>query len=271
MAIDERIQELISAYSLGALEGDDLREIEEFKQSNPEQFEELLKESELAFSQLTYAVKGSSPDPGLKKKLMSDIKEDSKQYRPETTLSFWERVQPFWLSLGTAVAAIAIVSLIAYNFMLTNQLESRQALVANLQNQIAAKQTEIDNLEKESVLNRQMVAFLEDPNVVIINLVNTQPDLTAVGRVLWNTKDDQAMFCGINLPQPPEGKTYQLWAIGSGDPKSAGIFNVNNEGKNVLMLDSLSDLGNIKQFAVSLEPAGGVPLPTGKIYLSGEI
>lgn len=271
MAIDERIQELISAYSLGALEGEDLREVEEFKQNHPEQFEELLRENELAFSQLTYAVKGSTPDPALKKKLMSEIQEESKIYKPDSVLPFWQRLQPFWLNLGAAVAAVAIVSLVTYNFLLTNKLESRQAMVANLQNQIAAKQTLIENLEKESMLNKQMIAFLEDPNVVIINLVNTQPDLTAVGRVLWNTKDDQAMFCGINLPQPPEGKTYQLWAIGSGDPKSAGVFNVNNEGKNVLMLKSLNDLGEIKQFAVSLEPAGGVPLPTGKVYLSGEI
>ena len=271
MAIDERIQELISAYSLGALEGDDLREVEEFKQNHPEQFDELVRENELAFSQLTYALKGAMPDPGLKKKLMSEIKEDTKVYQTEPAVSFWQRIQPFWLNLGAAVAVLAIVSLVTYNFFLTKKLESRQAEVANLQNQIVAKQTLIENMEKETMLNRQMVAFLEDPNVVIINLVNTQPDLTAVGRVLWNTKDDQAMFCGINLPQPPEGKTYQLWAIGSGDPKSAGIFNVNDQGKNVLLLKSLKDLGQIKQFAVSLEPAGGVPLPTGKIYLSGEI
>jgi len=50
-----------------------------------------------------------------------------------------------------------------------------------------------------------------------------------------------------------------------------GVFNVKDIGKNVLMLKLLNDLGEIKQFAVRLKPAGGVPLPTGKIYLSGEI
>lgn len=271
MAIDDRIQELISAYSLGVLEGDDLRELEEFKQNYPEQFNELVKENELAFTQLTYAVKGTMPDSGLKKKLKSEIKKDKRDYQPESTVSFWQRVQPFWLNLGAAIAAVALISLVTYNFSLTKKLESRQAQVANLQNRIVAKHTEIENLEKESILNRQMVAFIEDPNVVIINLVNTEPDLTAMGKVLWNTKDDQAMFFSSNLPQPPEGKTYQLWAIGRGDPKSAGIFNVNKQGKYVLMLKFLNDLGEIKQFSVSLEPEGGVPLPTGKIYLSGEM
>lgn len=271
MTVDERIQELISAYSLGVLEGDDLREVEEFKQNNPGQFDELLRENELEFSRLSYAVSKSMPDSGLKKKLMSEIKNEAEGYEQVSGLSFWHRLQPFWLNLGAAVAAIAIVSLISYNFLLTQKLDLQQAELSNLQNRIATAQNEIENLENETMLNRQMVAFLEDPNVVIINLVNIQPDLTAVGRVLWNTKDDQAMFYGINLPQPPEGKTYQLWAIGSGEPKSAGIFNVNTMGKNVLMLKSLNDLGKIKQFAVSLEPAGGVPLPTGKIYLSGEI
>ena len=267
MTVDERIQELISAYSLGVLEGEDLKVVEDFKEKNPLEFDEMLRENETEFSRLSYAVGGNIPDSGLKKKLMSDIRSEAE----DKYLSFWERIRPFWLNLGTAVATIIIVSLISYNFLLTKKLETKQAALSNLQNQIAAKQTEIDNLGRESMLNKQMIAFLEDPNVVIINLVNTQPDLTAVGRVLWNTKDDQAMFYGINLPQPPEGKTYQIWAIGGGDPKSAGVFNVNDIGKNVLMLKSLNDLGEIKQFAVSLEPAGGVPLPTGKIYLSGEI
>lgn len=270
MTVDERIQELISAYSLGVLEGEDLKALEEFKQNNPVQFEEMLRENEAEFARLSFAVEGNMPGPGLKKKLMTEVRSEADAYNKDH-LSFWERVQPFWLNIGTAVAAIVIVSLLSYNFLLTKKLETKQAALSNLQNQIAAKQSEIDNLGMESMLNRQMIAFLEDPNVVIINLVNTQPDLTAVGRVLWNTRDDQAMFCGINLPRPPEGKIYQLWAIGGGDPKSAGIFNVNDFGKNVLMLKSLSDLGEIKQFAVSLEPAGGVPLPTGKIYLSGEI
>ncbi len=270
MAADERIQELISAYSLGVLEGEDLREVEEFKQKNPGQFDELLRENEEEFSRLSFAVGGAMPDPALKKKLITDIRKESSHTSYETS-SFWQRMRPFWLNFGAAAAAIVIVSLFSYNFLLTKKLETKQAALSNLQNQIAAKQTEIDNLGMESKLDKKMIAFLEDPNVVIINLVNTQPDLTAVGRVLWNTKDDQAMFCGINLPTPPEGKTYQLWAIGGGDPKSAGIFNVNDFGKNVLMLKSLNDLGDIKQFAVSLEPAGGVPLPTGKIYLSGEI
>ena len=267
MTIDERIQELISAYSLGVLEGEDLKIVEDFKKNYPMEFDEILRENETEFSHISYAVEGNMPDAGLKKKLMSDIRSETE----DKYLPFWERIRPFWLNLGTAAAAIIIVSLISYNFFLTKKLETKQAALSNLQNQLAAKQAELDNLGGESKLSKQIIAFLEDPNVVIINLVNTQPDLTAVGRVLWNTKDDQAMFYSINLPQPPEGKTYQLWAIGSGDPKSAGVFNVNDIGKNVLMLKSLNDLGEIKQFAVSLEPAGGVTLPTGKIYLSGEI
>ncbi len=270
MAVDERIQELISAYSLGVLEGEELKEVEEFKLKNPGQFDELLRENEAEFSRLPYAVGGALPDSELKKRLLTEVRKEASLSANQST-SFWHKISPSWLNIGVAVAMVAIVSLIFYNFLLTKQLETKQAALSNLQNQIAAKQAEIDNLGAESVLNKQMIAFLEDPNVVIINLVNTQPDLTAVGRVLWNTKDDQAMFCGINLPKPPEGKTYQLWAIGGGDPMSAGVFNVNDFGKNVLMLDSLNDLGEIKQFAVSLEPAGGVPLPTGKIYLSGEI
>ena len=60
MTVDERIQELISAYSLGVLEGEDLKALEEFKQNNPVQFEEMLRENEAEFARLSFAA--SLPD-----------------------------------------------------------------------------------------------------------------------------------------------------------------------------------------------------------------
>jgi anti-sigma-K factor RskA len=37
------------------------------------------------------------------------------------------------------------------------------------------------------------------------------------------------------------------------------------------MIQSVPDVATIKKFAVSLEPAGGLPQPTGSIYLAGDL
>ena len=174
------------------------------------------------------------------------------------------------MGLGSAVAVVIIVVLIGYSASLSNKLKDLRAENLNLEKLLLQKETELAVLNTELGTQSEALAFLENPHVVIINLVKTEPGLKAVGRVLWNTDDDTAIFYGVSLPQVPEGKTYQLWAIAGNEPKSAGVFKVNEDGNNVLLIKSLRDFGDITTFAVSLEPAGGVPLPTGEIYLAGE-
>lgn len=277
MPYDDRIEELVSAYALGVLDGDDLIELEDHLRDNPGVYEELVNENEAAFSQLAYVLKSSSPRAGLRSELMADIKAEKETYKVDTKIPFWQRFQPIWLGLGSAVAAILIISLFTYSSSLNNTVKQQQAKISNLESLISEKDTELVEKDSELALlqeefgsQSEMLAFLDNPEVVIINLVKTEPDLKAVARVLWNPGDDEALFYGINLPEVPEGKTYQLWAIAGEKPESLGVFNVDDHGNNVHLIKSLSNFGDIGTFAVSLEPAGGVPLPTGKIYLAGE-
>jgi anti-sigma-K factor RskA len=49
-----------------------------------------------------------------------------------------------------------------------------------------------------------------------------------------------------------------------------GVLNVDDKGNNIMELGTLPETGRIKKFAVTLEPAGGVPQPTGEMYLIGD-
>src|SRR6202041_942342 len=62
---------------------------------------------------------------------------------------------------------------------------------------------------------------------------------------------------------------YQLWLVPmSGLPISAGVFNPKN-GEMSHMMMKLPAGVTAKAFAVSLEPAGGMPQPTGPMVLVG--
>lgn len=104
-----------------------------------------------------------------------------------------------------------------------------------------------------------------------MDLSNLKSSLNSAGRVLWNRQQDSAIFYGINLPEIPEDKIYQLWAIIDSKPVSCGIFGVDQSGEGKLEITNLKDSRNIQKFAVTLEPAGGVPAPTGDMYLAGGI
>lgn len=270
MPYDDRIEELVSAYALGVLDSGELKELEDYIRENPRVYQELVNENEAAFSQLAYVLNSSSPRAGLRSELLADIKAQKETYKADTKIPFLQRLQPLWLGLGSAVAAILIISLFTYSRSLNSTVKEQQAKISNLEELVSEKDSEISLLKEEFGSQSEMLTFLENPEVVIINLVKTEPDLRAVARVLWNPGDDEALFYGINLPEIPEGKTYQLWAIAGEKPESLGVFNVDDHGNNVHLIRSLSNFGDIGTFAVSLEPAGGVPLPTGKIYLAGE-
>ena len=73
-----------------------------------------------------------------------------------------------------------------------------------------------------------------------------------------------------NLAALPAGKTYQLWLIPTeGKPISAGVFNPDAQGAGTILLPPLPEGVVAKAFAVTVEPSGGVPQPTGPIVLVG--
>lgn len=284
MADKSRLEELISLYALDALEGDELKEVEEYiKNGSPEALE-LLKENKRIASLMSYSAKSVSPHPRLKKRLFEEISPSKELTEDSGQIPFWSRFQPLWLGLGGAVAAALVIILFISNQSLRGTLDKQRTQVSELnemieiqkesiksiENRIVKKELEISELEDKLASQTEITSFLEDPNVVIINLVNLKPDLKAVGRVIWNTKDNEALFYCLNLPQLAAGKTYQWWVIADGTPKSAGIFNVNDKGTSVIKLESLSEFGKIQKFAVTLEPADGVPKPTGPMYLIGD-
>ena len=75
------------------------------------------------------------------------------------------------------------------------------------------------------------------------------------------------MFYASKLPAPPAGKDYQLWVIAGSTPKSAGVFPVDDKGGAVHVLPEVPDPTGVNAFAVTLEPAGGLPQPSGPMVL----
>jgi anti-sigma-K factor RskA len=73
------------------------------------------------------------------------------------------------------------------------------------------------------------------------------------------------------LPPAPADKSYQLWLVPmNGAPISAGVFNPTSGQMSHMMMKVPAGLA-AKEFAVSLEPAGGMPQPTGPMVLVGPI
>lgn len=88
-------------------------------------------------------------------------------------------------------------------------------------------------------------------------------------QVIFSPMEEAAAVEFAGLAQPGEGTTYQLWLIGDGDPLPAGVFVPDEEGAATVLLQGEAHAGH--QVAITEEPAGGLPAPTGEVLFSAQL
>ena len=87
-------------------------------------------------------------------------------------------------------------------------------------------------------------------------------------KVAWSAADGKAVVIGDGLTDPGDGKAYELWAIDSAGPHAVRLLDraKGDQVRRVVAID-----GSPTQWAVTVEPEGGVDAPTGDIIYSGAV
>jgi anti-sigma-K factor RskA len=112
------------------------------------------------------------------------------------------------------------------------------------------------------------LAVLVAPDVARIDLAGQQVAPLARARALWS-RNRGMIFSVSNLPAAPEGRVYQVWVVTANAPISAGLLTPDASGSGSAYFETAPDIPPPVAVAVTLEPAGGVPAPTGERYLVG--
>lgn len=264
------LEELISIYALGALEGEELEEVERLLASGDPESQELLRKYQDVASHLFYSSSGRMPDPSFRKKVLKEILGAPEKPVVEVSPPFWKRFQLVGFSFGAAVAAMLVLVLFPTNDSFNQQIADQQKTISSLKTTIAQKELEIGELEGQYAKLDELSEFLEDPGVHAIQLANMHTDKDAGGGVLFDQADNEAMFYCLDLEHPPEGKTYQWWVKSDQGHKSIAVFKVDNKGSSVIKVDSVSDFGNIQGYLVTIEPIGGAERPSDKLIFAGD-
>lgn len=95
--------------------------------------------------------------------------------------------------------------------------------------------------------------LLSTPDARLIS--GTLPNGTS-GTVVVSAGRDELLFLTRNLPEAPDGRTYQLWVVGPDGPRSAGLLD--SPSAPVLA----SGLSGAQKVALTVEPRGGSAKPT---------
>ncbi len=132
----------------------------------------------------------------------------------------------------------------------------------------------VPSAARVAVHDTGMTEILSAPSVVRVELAGQPEDPSAGAVMVWNPETKRGCFTTRGLKALGPDRVFQLWAIAEGEaPVSVGVFAVDAEGCVHADFPALANRNNktYGTFAVTAEPAGGVPRPTGPMHLSGRI
>lgn len=168
-----------------------------------------------------------------------------------------------WIA-AAAVAACAAGLLAVWNVSLRHELaRARQNLTAAERRLAAA-----DSAQTDLEAYRRDVEALASREGSVHTLVGTADQPEARARIFVDPETGRAILFVYDLPVLPPQTVYELWAIKGGTPVPAGTFAPSDARRARVELEDPSVLQGADVLAVTVEPAPGVPAPTGKMVLS---
>ena|SRR5688572_2444906 len=266
----EKLSELCSIYALGALEGEELREFEAHLQTGCPLCGQQIQEYSETVASIPEALANVRPSADLKSRLMARLDQEGPNrgvvdFKPMGKPMPGSGSKRGWFPWACAVAAgLALtVSLTRVSSLNRGLAEQQEKLNQQLQ--------QLKTLQRLLSEEKEVTQFIAKPGVRVTPLAGTDKSPQAAGQILWSAQEKKALFYASKLPSPPEGKIYQLWIIANDKPIDAGIFPVDPQGNAFLKVPLLAEADKAQKFAVTLEPAGGVPQPTGAMHLLGSL
>ncbi len=276
MAMDrEKFEELCAAYALGALEGEELREFESALRTADDDMKRLLFEFQRVALHLPVVAQEATPSPRIKQRILERIHSDTV---PQPQSMFSKLVSLLGFDnprIGFAISFALIIVTMGigyYAFLLRNAIHERDQRIAVIQQELSQQQQHFTVLQTELIRKEELLKVLQSPRIEVVIMNGKEINPSGYGKIIWDPIKKSAILQISNLPAVPKDKDYQLWVIKDQKPISAGVFTVNDPLTETLFkIEQLveTDKKSINAFAITLEPKGGVPQPTGQMYLLG--
>lgn len=250
-------------YALGALDGEEKRAFEEHLRACPQCRQELA-EARRRTSLLGMASAPVAPPLSVKSALMQRVHAEASMNKQQP-VSVQHPQKRWGLRFSLSFAAATIILAFA-TFWLAKDDSQKRHDIQQLQAQLSAAQ---DTATKDDATMRAYADVVAAPDTVSVTLQQQAGGPPGQAHVLYNQRMGLAIYSG-QISAPPAGKSYQLWLVPTtGAPVNAGLVAANQQNGPVVV--HLGQGTPAKAFAVTTEPEGGSPQPTGPKVLVGAL
>jgi anti-sigma-K factor RskA len=165
------------------------------------------------------------------------------------------------LALLSAAAVVIAVALGAYAVSLQRRIAVLEEQVRSAADRAAQSQQQLVQLRAAADQSTQVRRILAAGDLRRLDLAGTKAAPAAAGRAFWSPAEG-LVVAFANLPATEAGRVYQLWVIPpGGSPIDAGLLELQPDGR-ALALARAGTSQRVGTVAITLEPAGGSPVPT---------
>ena len=254
---------VLESYVLGITTAEESAEVERMFAEHPEVEIEL---EAIRGTLENYALQyEKQPPAALKGKILAAVFEEQPLQNTRNNIVQLNNTKPqksiFSMAASWALLALCVGANI---FFFNNWKNSEDKIVAlESQNQIFAQENKAIKASYQ-----EEVAILQNADFKVIKLLGQEASPSSKALIYFDKVRQEVYLSALNLPEPPKGKQYQLWAIVGDKPVDAGMI---AGTANILKMKSFA---NPAAFAISLEDTGGSTTeagPKGKIYVSGAV
>lgn len=177
---------------------------------------------------------------------------------------------PGWLA---AAAALVLASgLGVWALQLRGTLEAMNARVDRAEAEVVRIQRTLGEAQQQTTNLQAHNAVLFAPDTLRVDLAGEGPAPGSTARAFMS-RHRGLVVAANELPALPADKVYQLWVV-PGDqsaPISAGLLTPDPSGHASLFFAMPANAPVVAAIAVTVEPAGGRPAPTGDKVLVGVV
>ncbi|MEP6993298.1 MAG: anti-sigma factor [Acidobacteriota bacterium] len=255
MAHSERSEELVAALAAGMMLTSERAELDTHRREVCVRCEELLVEWREAAAALASQAPAVAAPQHLRRRILASL---GPARVPAANAPMRPRV---WAALAAA-AALFVVVVGLDDARLRRQREDLRSQSAQLAGRLQSVETEL----AQRALRARV---LESDDVRMLVLGGKAPQPNAQGRVFWSARARRGVLVAGNLAPLPPDRQYELWVFLKGKPVNAGVFDADAQGRALFESHDFSE-PQAQNFAVTIEPRGGVPAPTGPMVLIGQ-
>ena len=173
-----------------------------------------------------------------------------------------------WLRKGAA--AMLIASLATLSLWFYQKQNKANLTLTKMSEELKATKAAFNSLSFQNKKLLRQTTFLKDMQTQRIPLQGAELQPQSLAVLFCNPDHRESYLNIVNLPKPPTGHQYQLWADINGEHRNLGMLEAASDSADQLM--NFPFMENCKGFAITLEEEGGSQRPTTtNVCLKGQM